>query len=278
MYRTYQILLILTIILSARLPVQAQHILKGVVYDEVGTGVFSTTLHVLTEDSAFVSGGITDDNGNFEIKNIKAGKYILAVSNIGYAGQYIAFEMPESDYTLPTIVLKTDVVALGEVTVKGSSFIRKKDYLLIIPDKQQIKHAFSGYDLLYNLMIPGLDVNHKEKKVTATTGEATLYINGVKADFRDVQNLRPRDIEKVEYYSMPTGKYTGDAASINYITKTYTTGGYVNMEAEQKLGYFEGNYDAAAKLSHKQTDYSFYGGYSATGYGGIKKEKNESET
>ncbi len=275
MYRTYQILLILTIILSARLPVQAQHILKGVVYDEVGTGVFSTTLHVLTEDSAFVSGGITDDNGNFEIKNIKAGKYILAVSNIGYAGQYIAFEMPESDYTLPTIVLKTDVVALGEVTVKGSSFIRKKDYLLIIPDKQQIKHAFSGYDLLYNLMIPGLDVNHKEKKVTATTGEATLYINGVKADFRDVQNLRPRDIEKVEYYSMPTGKYMGDAASINYITKTYTTGGYVNMEAEQKLGYFGGNYDAAAKLSHKQTDYSFYGGYSATGYGGIKKEKNE---
>ena len=275
MYRTYQILLILTIILSARLPVQAQHILKGVVYDEVGTGVFSTTLHVLTEDSAFVSGGITDDNGNFEIKNIKAGKYILAVSNIGYAGQYIAFEMPESDYTLPTIVLKTDVVALGEVTVKGSSFIRKKDYLLIIPDKQQIKHAFSGYDLLYNLMIPGLDVNHKEKKVTATTGEATLYINGVKADFRDVQNLRPRDIEKVEYYSMPTGKYTGDAASINYITKTYTTGGYVNMEAEQKIGYLGGNYDAAAKLSHKQTNYSFYGGYSTTGYGGIKKEKNE---
>ena len=76
------------------LPVQAQHILKGVVYDEVGTGVFSTTLHVLTEDSTFVSGGITDVNGNFEIKNIKAGKYILAVSNIGYAGQYIAFEMP----------------------------------------------------------------------------------------------------------------------------------------------------------------------------------------
>ena len=275
MDRTYKILLILSLILGVIQPVQAQHILKGIVYDEAGTGVFSTTLRVLTEDSVFVSGGITDDNGNFEIKNIKAGRYILAVSNIGYAGQCIAFEMPGSDYTLPTVVLKTDVVALGEVTVKGSTFIRKKDHLLVLPDKQQIKHAFSGYDLLYNLMIPGLDVNRKDKKVTATTGEATLYINGVKADFRDVQNLRPRDIEKVEYYSMPTGKYAGDAASINYITKTYTTGGYVNMEAEQKIGYLGGNYDAAAKLSHKQTNYSFYGGYSTTGYGGIKKEKNE---
>lgn len=271
----YKILLILSLILGVMQPVQAQHILKGVVYDEAGTGVFSTTLRVLTEDSVFVSGGVTDGNGDFEIKNIKAGKYILAVSNIGYAGQFIAFEMPGSDYTLPTVVLKTDVVALGEVTVRGSTFIRKKDHLLVIPDKQQIKHAFSGYDLLYNLMIPGLDVNRKDKKVTATTGEATLYINGVKADFRDVQNLRPKDIEKVEYYTLPTGKYTGDAASINYITKTYTTGGYVNMEAEQKIGYLRGNYDVAAKLSHKQTNYSFYGGYSTTGYGGIKKEKNE---
>ncbi|WP_449188347.1 carboxypeptidase regulatory-like domain-containing protein [Tannerella forsythia] len=200
MDRTYKILLILSLILGVMQPVQAQHILKGVVYDEAGTGVFSTTLRVLTEDSVFVSGGITDGNGDFEIKNIKAGKYILAVSNIGYAGQFIAFEMPGSDYTLPAVVLKTDVVALGEVTVRGSTFIRKKDHLLVIPDKQQIKHAFSGYDLLYNLMIPGLDVNRKDKKVTATTGEATLYINGVKADFRDVQNLRPRDIEKVEYY------------------------------------------------------------------------------
>ena len=271
----YKILLILSLILGVMQPVQAQHILKGIVYDEAGTGVFSTTLRVLTEDSVFVSGGITDDNGSFEIKNIKAGRYILAVSNIGYAGQCIAFEMPGSDYTLPTVVLKNDVVALGEVTVRGSTFIRKKDHLLVLPDKQQIKHAFSGYDLLYNLMIPGLDVNRKDKKVTATTGEATLYINGVKADFRDVQNLRPRDIEKVEYYTLPTGKYTGDAASINYITKTYTTGGYVNMEAEQKIGYLGGNYDVAAKLSHKQTNYSFYGGYSTTGYGGIKKEKNE---
>ena len=275
MDRTYKILLILSLILGVMQPVQAQHILKGVVYDEAGTGVFSTTLRILTEDSVFVSGGITDDNGNFEIKNIKAGRYILAVSNIGYAGQCIAFEMPGSDYTLPTVVLKTDVVALGEVTVKGSTFIRKKDHLLVLPDKQQIKHAFSGYDLLYNLMIPGLDVNRKDKKVTATAGEATLYINGVKADFRDVQNLRPRDIEKVEYYSMPTGKYTGDAASINYITKTYTTGGYVNMEAEQKIGYLGGNYDAAAKLSHKQTNYTFFGGYNIKDYDGIKREKRD---
>ena len=56
MDRTYKILLILSLILGVIQPVQAQHILKGIVYDEAGTGVFSTTLRVLTEDSVFAMG------------------------------------------------------------------------------------------------------------------------------------------------------------------------------------------------------------------------------
>jgi hypothetical protein len=128
---------------------------------------------------------------------------------------------------------------------------------------------------LYNLMIPGLRVDRKNKTVEAITGTATLYINGVKADFREVQNLRPKDIEKVEYHSMPTGKYTGDAASVNYITKTYHTGGYANLEGEQQAGYLHGRYDAGAKMFHKDTDYTLFGGYNMTGYGGVVKEKKE---
>lgn len=267
---------IISVLLAFILPTQAQNTLNGSIYDdESGTGLFLTTVRIFTRDSTFINGGVTDDNGSFEVKNIKAGKYILAVSNIGYASQYIDFEMPEVDYTLPLITLKTDIVSLNEVVVKGSTFIRKKDHLLVIPDKQQIKHAFSGYDLLYNLMIPGLTVDRRNKAVETVAGTATLYINGVKADFREVQNLRPRDIEKVEYYSMPTGKYVGDAASINYITKTYKTGGYVTLEGEQNIGYLNGIYDMAAKMSHNNTTYTVFGGYNVKDYDGIEKEKSE---
>jgi hypothetical protein len=260
---------------SLTLPVQAQHLLKGSIFDESGVGMFSTTLKILTRDSAFITGGITDEDGAFSFKNIKAGEYMLAASNIGYVGRFVDFVMPDGDYTLPDIRLEPDVVSLKEVVVKGSTFIQKKDHLLVIPDKQQIKHAFSGYDLLYNLMIPGLTVNRKNKTVEAVTGTATLYINGVKADFREVQNLRPKDIEKVEYHSMPTGKYVGDAASINYITKTYNTGGYVTLEGEQTIGYLNGNYDAATKISHNNTNYTFYGGYNTKAYDGVNKEKKD---
>ena len=263
-------------LLAFILPIQSQNKLNGIIYEEEsGDGLFLATVRILTQDSSFVDGGVTDDNGFFEIKDIKTGKYILAVSNIGYVGQYINFEMPDIDYTHPSISLKTNIVSLKEVVVKGSTFIRKKDHLLVIPDKQQIKHAFSGYDLLYNLMIPGLNVDRRNKAVETVAGTATLYINGVKADFREVQNLRPRDIEKVEYYSMPTGKYVGDAASINYITKTYKTGGYVTLEGEQNIGYLNGIYDIAAKMSHNNTNYTIFGGYNVKEYDGVEKEKSE---
>lgn len=108
------------------------------------------------------------------------------MSNIGYVSQFVDFKMPGQPYTLPLITLKTNNVLLGEVEVRGSTVIHKKDHLLIIPDKQQIKHAFSGYDLLSNLMISGLRVNRKTGTVNAVTGTATMYINGVEADFREV--------------------------------------------------------------------------------------------
>lgn len=69
---------------------------------------------------------------------------------------------------------------LNEVVVKGSSFIRKEDHILVIPDKQQVKHANTGYDLLYNLMIPSLDINKQTGKVTTFGGTVSLYINGEK--------------------------------------------------------------------------------------------------
>lgn len=267
---------IIGILVAFIFPSQAQNILKGNIHDESGIGIPSTTIRILTNDSVFVNGGITDDNGSFLFKNIKAGEYILAVSNIGYVSQSVNFKMQGEDHTLPLITLKTDNILLNEVEIKASSVIHKKDHLLIIPDKQQIKHAFSGYDLLYNLMIPGLTVNRKDKSVTALTGTATLYINGVKADIREIQNLQPKDIERVEYYTLPaTGQFSGDAASVNYITKVYKAGGYITLDGEQNIGYLKGDYNIGAKLSHNNTNYTFFGGHNMKEYDGIKIDKNE---
>lgn len=269
--------LLLIILCGVVLPSYAQKVLTGKVVDESNKSVPSATIQVLTTDSAFVSGEVTDNDGNFRIKTLDAGNYILAVSCIGYTKSYINFEMPVTDYMMPMIVLRDDNVLLDAVTVTGSSFIQKDNHLLVIPDKQSVKHAFSGYDLLHNLMIPGLQVDRKEKKVTAITGEATLYINGVKAEMREVENLKPEDIKQVEYYTLPvTGSFVGDNAAINYITKVHQTGGYVTLDGTQNIGYTKGNYNLGAKISDKNMTYTFFAGAAMQKHDGVEQEKQES--
>ena len=271
MTRLFSVLLITFFSLG----LQAQSVLIGKVIDKKNNNVSSATIKILSPDSSFMKGTISDEYGVFLIENLTSGKYILSISCIGFVDQFRNIEMPQADYDLPTIVLKEDNVLLDAVTVTGSSFIRKKDRLLVIPDKQSVKHAFGGYDLLYNLMIPGLEVNRKEGTVTTPRGSATLYINGVKADFREIQNLQPKDIEKIEYFEMPTGDYLGDIASINYITKVYKTGGYISIDGEQNIGYLGGKYNVGAKVAHNNTNYSFFGGYNMKEYGGVKTSSTE---
>ena len=39
--------------------------------------------------------------------------------------------------------------------------------------------------------------------VSTFNGSVTLYINGVKSTYLEVKNLRPRDVEKIEYIARP---------------------------------------------------------------------------
>lgn len=263
------------LILHMALPLQAQYAVKGKIIDINKKGVPFSTIQLLSLDSILVEGCISDSLGVFSSPDVKSGKYILKISNIGYSTLYKEIQLPDSNHSLPHFVLESNEVLLDEVVVKGTSFIRKKDHTVIIPDKIQKKHAYSGYDLLYNLMIPGLNVNAKSGSVKAARGEATLYINGVKAELREIQNLRPKEIEKIEYYDIPSGIYMGDIASINYVTKTYQLGGYISLDGWQNIGYLSGNYNLGAKMDLNKWSYTFFGGYGTNRYNGIQEDRTE---
>ena len=252
-----------------------QHEVKGKVNDTERKALPYASVRLLKTDSTYVSGITTDSLGCYRFANVASNEYLLAFSTIGYKPQIIPITVKSTDVMVPTITLESDDVMLGEVVVKGSSFIRKDDRVLVIPDKQQVKHANTGYDLLYNLMIPSIDVNKRTGEVTTFGGSVSLYINGEKADYRDVQSLRPQDIERVEYYDVPTGKYANDVAAIDYITKQYKAGGYVTLDGKQTIGYLGGDYNVGAKVSHGNTSYTVWGGYNMKEYDGTQTEKHE---
>ena len=154
--------------------------------------------------------------------------------------------------TLPTVAQTDSVsksVQLKEVVVAGDMAKREVDHIDCIPTPKQRKHAHSGFELIRNMMLSGVNVDTENGVITTPVGTATLYINGRKASVREITSLRPKDILHVEYYDMPTGKYANDKAVINYIVKTYTSGGYTQVDALQGAGYLKGDYNLTSKYS-----------------------------
>lgn len=164
---------------------------------------------------------------------------------------------------------------LGEVVVKSSYLTREGDHILAIPTKEQRKHAVTGYDLLSNLMIPGVSVERSTGSVTTPNGAATLYIDGREVDFREVQSLRPKDVSRVEYFDVPTGKYAKDAYAINIIMKPLNNGGYTQLDASQNVGYLYGDYNLISKFVTGNKSFNLWAGYSLEN---PKSSMDENET
>lgn len=253
----------------------AQCSVAGKVIDLEGQSLSYISVQLLRADSSFVTGTTTDTLGCYQFTKLSPSPYMIVFTSMGYKKRIINVTATDGKNELSPVVMESDNIELSEVVVKGASVIRQKDRLLILPDKQQVKQAGTGYDLLYNLMIPGMEVDRIKGKVKTFGGEATLYIDGRKADYREVQSLRPRDIEKVEYFDTPTGKYADDVAAINYITHQYKSGGYVAIDGRQTIGYLNGDYNIVGKLSQGNMNYTLFAGYNMNKYEGDINNNHE---
>ena len=253
----------------------SSNILHGNISNEKQAIPFATVRLLNAGDSTYIQGCATDSVGRYSMEVDSVGQYLLSCSRMGYETRVLPVTIEAGKESRVDVTLAESAVALDEVTVEGETFVRSKDRWLITPTSQQTKHSGTGYDLLYNLMIPGIDVDRINGKVSTPTGEATLYIDGVKSSFREVRSLRPKDVERIEYFDIPYGKYAGDMASINIITKKYAYGGYVSVDGRQMFGYLNGDYNAVAKLAHNNTSYTLFAGHTMNDYDGTRNDNRE---
>ena len=120
-----------------------------------------------------------------------------------------------------------------------------------------------------------VSVERSTGSVTTPNGAATLYIDGREVDFREVQSLRPKDVSRVEYFDVPTGKYAKDAYAINIIMKPLNNGGYTQLDASQNVGYLHGDYNLISKFVTGTKSLNLWAGYSLEN---PKSSMDENET
>ena len=116
--------LVFILIFQVFIPSFAQSkVISGIVKDKAGEPVPYVSV-VLTRDGAIVTGGLTDDNGRFQIK-VDAGKYTLTAEFIGCSKETRQVEVMASRLDIGTIVLEESVQSLSEAVVSAKQEAKK---------------------------------------------------------------------------------------------------------------------------------------------------------
>ena len=235
-------------------------------------------------DSSLVTGAVTDDEGNFELK-AKPGQYYLTVQFVGYTRKVVDnIRLGSSKLHLGDIGLRASEKMLQELVVQGQqvTMTHQVDKQIFKAETFQASQGGTATDVLRNM--PSLTVNAQgEIAMRGTTGFIVL-INGkpVQSDPMLYLNQLPANaIENVEIITTPSAKYDpdGKAGIINITTKKGMDEGlflqanarvgapsiedYNNAEAHQRYGA-----DIGINFRRKKWDISVGANYYRDDIGG----------
>ncbi|WP_028283544.1 TonB-dependent receptor domain-containing protein [Olleya marilimosa] len=179
--------------------------------------------------NAIVTGSISDDNGRFEIKDLKTGKYIVNITYLGFetVQRKIASGGLNPIFDLGKIELKPSAEALDEVTIEAkratvNSALDKKSFSLTDNVAQS---GGSVVDAMKTM--PGVAFDQEGKVVLRGSDKVVVLIDGKQSSLtgfgnqKGLSNIPASNIERIEIINNPSAKYdaNGFAGIVNIIYK-----------------------------------------------------------
>ena len=257
--------------------------LKGTVTDTLNKqNLRNVVVSVLrAKDSVLVRFTRTDAKGNFEIKDLSPGKFVLLTTYPNYADFADIISIPdEKTLELGQVPMITKAHLLQEVIVKQTiGAIRMKgDTTEFRADSFKVQANASVEDLLKK--IPGFQVD-KNGQITAQGQKVQKVLVDGEEFFGDdptlvTQNIRADMVDKVQLFDKKSDQATFTGIDDGQKTKTIN----LKLKDDKKKGYF-GKIDASAGTNsfyneqlmfnkfRKKEKLAFYGILSNTGKTGL---------
>ncbi|MFT3681579.1 MAG: outer membrane beta-barrel family protein [Ferruginibacter sp.] len=220
--------------------------ISGAVKSKTGkTGLaYANVILKNNQDSIFISGTVTTEEGRFTLVNIKPGNYNLEISLTGYNPQVQKFFVGTlSEFLdIPAIELEEKSTALEEIVVASkqndiSNKMDKKTYSLNDNISQQ------GGSVLQSMQnLPGITI--QEGKIQLRGNDrVVILIDGKQTALTGfgsqsgLDNIPASAIDKIEIINNPSSKYdaNGNAGIINIIMKKNKQQGF-----NGKIGFTTG--------------------------------------
>ncbi len=200
-------------------------------------------------DSSMITGGVTDNEGRFNLKINRPGNFIVEVRFLGYDTEVLqaAIKQDQLNIDLGEILVHPSAVTLSDVVVQGnrSPVTYEIDKKVISPDQMQTVISGSAADVLAN--VPSVQVDVEGNVSLRGSQNFTVLIDGRPSmlDAQDaLQSISASSIDKIELITNPTAKYDADG-----------TAGIINIIIKKNLGQeLNGIFNANAGM------YDTYGG------------------
>ena len=206
--RLYTLLALL--LMAGGVTMQAQNI-NGKVVDETNQSVPFANVVQMSQDSAFLNGCVTDENGAFQMGKAQNAA-LLKVSFIGYKDKWLPLSGTQTN--LGTIQLELDAVSLNEVTVSAGlpDVYIKGDAQVTTIRNSILADEGAADDVLGK--IPGINKSQGKLEVFGK-GEPLIYINGRQVrDFSELEQLSSKDIDRIELITNPGARYDATVGAV----------------------------------------------------------------
>lgn len=200
----------LSVALGISVSLQAQTVSGRLVDEESRPMAFANVVILSPEDSSYVAGTVSREDGTFSLNNSSGQERLLRVSSVGYVTIYKRC----SGGDIGVIGMKTDENVLGEVVVKSQLPVTRlgDEGLITNVEGSVLSRMGTANDVLAR--IPGLQ-RKKDGFEVFGKGTPLIYINGRKLrDKEELAQLSSEDIKSVEVIHNPGARYDASVGAV----------------------------------------------------------------
>ena len=228
-------------------------------------------VNVVVRDMAktIITGGITDENGLFAIKDLPKGKSMVEIQFIGYKtyNKEINITNDNKSINLGTIVITEESAELNEVVVRAetSSVVQKVDRKVINVGKDLTAAGTTASELLNNVQSVSVDSQTGQISLRGNSN-VRILVDGRPTNIPASELLRQipsNSIKSVELITNPSAKYNPDGMSgiINIIlNKNANMGFNGSLDTGVTAGHYV-RYNASTNMNYKTGKVNFFLNY-----------------
>jgi len=244
-------------------------LIMGKIIDKSSSEPLSHVSILVKENTKTIKGVITDDKGDFEIKNLALKNYTVEIQFIGYKTitKTVSLTSTQKTFDLKTIKFDVDATQLSEVEIvqERSVMEQKTDRKIINVGKDLLSAGATAAEIMNN--IPSVSVDQQTNEVSLRgNSNVRILVDGKPTTISAAQLLQQipaTSIKQIELITNPSAKYNPEGMSgiINIVLNKNTQIGFNgSLNGGVTYGHTP-KFNGSTDMNYRSGKFNLYGNY-----------------